>query len=182
MRSFAGLLLSTGLVVAVAACGGKAASSPTTPPTGPVQPPDGEGAKPAEGQPGEAGGPGEAAKPEPAALDKAACKNRPDMFGPFALDEAQAKQRYGANARTYADAPTKKDRAVEVCGIPASRQWLKGTACADGSAAKQNGRVGSVGQGGRCGAIIDLYTVTCPEGEYEVFLDVYMCGPGESMR
>jgi hypothetical protein len=104
------------------------------------------------------------------------------MFGPFELDEAQVHKRYGANARTFTDAPTTKERAIEVCGIPASRQWLRGTACADGSPAKQNGRRGSVGAGGRCGAIIDLYSVTCPEGDHEVYIDIYMCGPGESMR
>ena len=28
--------------------------------------------------------------------------------------------------------------------------------------------------------IIDLYRVTCPEGEYQVYIDIYMCGPNES--
>jgi hypothetical protein len=157
-------------LLVLAACGGTpAATTPTTPRTDPTQPPDGEDARRGD----------DAAKAgEPA--DKAACANRPEAFGPFLLDEEQAKRRYGANARTYADAPTTKERAIEVCGIPASRQWLRGTACADGSAAKQNGRSGSVGSGGRCGAVIDLYTVTCPESDYEVFIDIYMCGPGES--
>jgi hypothetical protein len=174
-----------GLALLFAACGGKPAAT-TTPRTDPSQPPGGaaagsagEPAKPAD----EPAGPGgEAKKPGDPALDKAACAKRPDMFGPVLLDEAQAQQRYGANARTYTDAPTTKDRTIEVCGIPASRQWLRGTVCADGSSAKQNGRVGSVGPGGRCGSIIDLYTVTCPEGDHEVFIDIYMCGPGESMR
>jgi hypothetical protein len=125
---------------------------------------------------------GEEAQPGGEEADEAVCASRTDMFGPFALDEAQAQRRYGANARTFADAPTTKARAIEVCGIPASRQWLRGTACADGSPAKQNGRSGSVGPGGRCGAIIDLYSVTCPEGNHDVHIDIYMCGPGESMR
>lgn len=176
MRRFTGLagsiVVVAAVVVAAGACGGK-----PTPPTAPAP-------KPSEvTQAGDGGAkPAAAKQPELPPLDKAACANRPDMFGPFALDEAQAKQRYGQNAQKFTDAPTAKDRAIEVCGIPASRQWLKGTACADGSPAKQNGRVGSVGPGGRCGAIIDLYTVTCPERDYEVFIDIYMCGPGESMR
>jgi hypothetical protein len=171
MRRFAGLAGSIVVAVAAGACGGK-----PTPPTTPA---------PKTGEVTQAGGgvkPAEAGPKELPPLDKAACANRPDMLGPFALDEAQAEQRYGQNAQKFTDAPTTKARAIEVCGIPASRQWLRGTACADGSPAKQNGRVGSVGPGGRCGAIIDLYTVTCPEGSYQVFIDIYMCGPDESMR
>jgi hypothetical protein len=164
-------ILAAALLV-VAACGGKPATTSTTPPPGPPQPPDGDGAQPG----------GEAAKPGDPTADKAMCANRPDMFGPFALDAAQAQRRYGANARTFADAPTTKERAIEVCGIPASVQWLRGTTCADGSTAKQNGRRGSVGRGGRCGAVIDRYSVTCPEGDHDVYIDIYMCGPGESMR
>ena len=173
-----------GLALLLAACGGKPA--PTTTPradpsgTEPTPPADGAAAGSAS-EPAQPGG--EASKPGDAPpLDKAACAKRPDMFGPVLLDEAQAQGRYGQNARTFADAPTTKERTIEVCGIPASRQWLRGTVCADGSSPRQNGRVGSVGPGGRCGSIIDLYTVTCPEGDLEVFIDIYMCGPGESMR
>jgi hypothetical protein len=173
------LLAACLLALVLAACGGTPAATSTTTsttprpePAQPAQPADAEGAMPGA----------DAAKSAGATADKAACANRPDMFGPFALDEAQAQQRYGANARTFADAPTTKARAIEVCGVPASQQWLRGTACADGSPGKQNGRSGSVGRGGRCGAIIDHYTVTCPEGDHDVYIDIYMCGPGESMR
>jgi hypothetical protein len=169
MRILAAGLLALALVLP--ACGGTPAATSTTPRPAPVQPAGAEGAMPAG-----------AAKSAGATADPAACANHPDRFGPFALDEAQAQQRYGANARTFADAPTTKARAIEVCGIAASQQWLRGTACADGSPAKQNGRIGSVGPGGRCGAIIDHYTVTCPEGDHDVYIDIYMCGPGESMR
>jgi hypothetical protein len=159
--------LALALIAVAAACGGK--STTTTPRVDP-------------GPPDAAAKPAAAAPPDADPVDRTPCANRPEQFGPFALDEAQAQRRYGINARTFADAPTTKDRAVEVCGIPASRQWLRGTTCADGSAAQQNGRTGSVGPGGRCGAIIDRYTVTCPERDYEVYIDIYMCGPGESMR
>ena len=175
MRSLAAVLMI------LAACGGKPAPTPTTPRPSPAQPPGGDKTKPGGDAPtGEAMG--KAGDGGDAAADPAVCASRTDMFGPFALDEAQARRRYGANAKRFADAPTTKDRAIEVCGIPASRQWLRGTSCADGSPAKQNGRSGSVGPGGRCGAIIDLYSVTCPEGDYDVYIDIYMCGPGESMR
>jgi hypothetical protein len=164
MRTFAAALL------ALAACGGKPAATSTTTPAPASTPP----ASGAEAEPR-----GDAPKTgDPA--DQAVCATRTDMFGPFMLDQAQAQRRYGANARTFVDAPTTKTRAIEVCGVAASQQWLRGTACADGSSAKQNGRSGSVGPGGRCRAVIDLYTVTCPERQYEVYIDMYMCGPAES--
>lgn len=163
-------LLSTALL-AVAACGGAPAATPTTPRPEPTAAPAGAAAPADDETAAPAGGVG----------DQAVCAGRGDRFGPVALDEAQARRRYGANARTFADAPTTKARAIEVCGVAASRQWLRGTACADGSAATQRGRSGSVGPGGRCGSIIDLYAVACPEGDHDVYIDLYMCGPGESM-
>jgi hypothetical protein len=102
------------------------------------------------------------------------------MFGPFTLTGSQAAARYGHGARKVTDAPTTKDKAVEVCGIPASRSWLQSVTCAGGETPKQLGRRGSVGEGGRCGAIIDAYELGCPEQTYDVFIDIYMCGPGES--
>jgi hypothetical protein len=36
-------------------------------------------------------------------------------------------------------------------------------------------RVGNVGDGGRCNAIIDRYKVQCPEASYEIYLDGYVC-------
>jgi hypothetical protein len=146
-------------------CGGKPAT--TTTPTAPPITAEGTEPKPVAPE----------APPAKPAVD--ICAGRPE-FGPVTLDETQLKLRYGQNAKTYADAPTTKEKPIEVCGIPASRQWLRGTTCADGSTARQNGRTGSVGAGGRCGSIIDLYSVTCPEGTIEVFIDIYMCGANES--
>jgi hypothetical protein len=97
------------------------------------------------------------------------------------IDAALAGQRRGANAKTYRDADSSKEQPVEVCGIPAARDWLTKTRCPDGSEGEQQGRVGSVGQGGRCGTIIDKYKVGCPDGVLNVFVDIYMCGPGEAM-
>lgn len=155
-------------VLFAAACGSQAAAPSSTSPTAaaPVATPE---AAPSP----------EAAAPPPAGAGELACNA--GTFGPAALSEAQKGQRYGANARTFADAPSSKERPIEVCGVRASKQWLRGTACADGSPPTQDGRRGNVGGGGRCGSVIDLYSVTCPEGSYEVFIDIYMCGPGESM-
>ena len=116
---------------------------------------------------------------------KAACANHPDEYGPYMMTAEQAAGRYGRNAKMFADAPTTKDKAIEVCGIPAQQAWLMMTGCADGSKAYTSprqvaeSRSGNVGEGGRCGAIIDLYLAKCPEKEYEVHVDMYMCGPGE---
>jgi len=116
---------------------------------------------------------------------KAACANHPDEYGPYMLTAEQAATRYGLAATKFTDAPTTKDKAIEVCGIPAQQAWLLNTRCADGSKAfADRGQVagsrrGNVGEGGRCGAIIDLYIATCPEAKYEVHIDMYMCGPDD---
>jgi hypothetical protein len=150
------------LLAALAACG--ASPKPVTN----QQPPPPPAVPPAAGDP------------------KAVCAKRPDMFGPFELDAAQARARYGLGAKHYADAPTTKDKAIEVCGVGASLTWLMDATCANGSPAFKDGadahesRSGSVGGGGRCGAIIDLYVAKCPEREYEIYIDMYMCGPGET--
>lgn len=135
--------------------------------------------------------PANMASPKPAepvaapAVDKTACANHPDEYGPYKLTGEQAATRYGTGATKFSDAPTTKDQAIEVCGIPAQQAWLMKTSCADGSKAYTSAvqvassRSGNVGEGGRCGAIIDLYLAKCPEKEYEVHVDMYMCGPGE---
>lgn len=55
------------------------------------------------------------------------------------------------------------------------------SSCAGGEQPKQLGRAGSTGAGGRCGSIIDKYALECPEKTYDVFVDIYMCGPNESL-
>ena len=156
--------LTLSCLLLVAACGGKS-PEPTTPANT-------ASAKPAD--------------PISApAVDKTVCGSRPDEYGPYVLTAQQAATRYGTGAAKFSDAPTTKDKAIEVCGIPAQQAWLMMTGCADGSKAYTSprqvaeSRSGNVGEGGRCGAIIDLYLAKCPEKEYEVHVDMYMCGPGE---
>lgn len=158
------------LALVVGGCGG-AAKKPETKPEPKPEAGSGSGSAVAEPKPEE--------PPKPAG--DAWCANRPETFGPFILDETLAKQRHGLHSKTYADADSTKEKPVEVCGIPAARAWLEQTKCPDGSVGNQLGRVGNVGPGGRCGAIIDKYKVACPDGSINVFIDVYMCGPGESM-
>lgn len=109
------------------------------------------------------------------------------LLGPNRVSEADYASRYGASAERYSEVPTSKERPLEVCGIPASGEALTRLTCDDGSrpfgddaGAAAAARNGSMGSGGRCGAIIDLYTVPCPEGRYAVYVDAYFCGPAES--
>lgn len=75
-----------------------------------------------------------------------------------------------------------------MCGAWAQQRFLASLACASPGAAHEAAppvgfhRVGNVGLGGRCGTIIDLYEVECPEGIYRVFMDLYHCAPGEDMH
>lgn len=155
-----------GLVMLLAACGGKPASSTT--PSAP--------APPAEPAPA----PVADTKEFPTHDDKSPCADRPDSFGPFVLTKDQAAKRYGRRAVKLDDALTTKATPIEVCGIPMSSAWMSERKCAGGGPPKILGRVGSVGRGGRCGAIIDLYDVQCPEQLYKVFVDIYQCGPDET--
>jgi hypothetical protein len=95
--------------------------------------------------------------------------------------ERDWQNRRGANARHYSDVPTTKDTPVEVCTIPAEMDWLMAVTCDDGTQPFANrdhahaSRVGNVGPGGSCGAIIDLYEVPCPEQTYSIYIDAYVC-------
>lgn len=108
-------------------------------------------------------------------------------LGSIALSPGEAAKRHGQGVTGLSAAPTTRDRPIEVCGVEAQHQWLIAARCDDGSqpitdrelAAKA--RSGSVGPGGRCKSTIDRYIVSCPEKTYDVFMDLYMCGPGESI-
>ena len=105
---------------------------------------------------------------------------RDGSFGPVVLDRERYEVRTGADAKSFATLITSKDKPLEDCGIPAVLEKLTWLRCNDGSnpfdgkvRAAHASRSGSVGPGGRCGSIIDLYVVRCPEATYEVFADSY---------
>jgi hypothetical protein len=114
--------------------------------------------------------------------------SRPEQFGPIQLTTEQYARRYGANITDLASLKTSKDQPVEVCHVRGEQEFLLAARCADGTApfASVGGvaqaRSGSVGGGGRCKSIIDLYKVACPEATYEVFMDMYMCPEGKQFR
>ena len=91
------------------------------------------------------------------------------------------EKRNGAGVTKFSQAKSTKEAPIEVCTIDAETEWLGSLRCDDGSQpidgheAAEMARVGNVGKGGRCGSIIDLYRVKCPEASYELYVDGYVC-------
>lgn len=111
----------------------------------------------------------------------APCASAPRPTIPAGVSAAELEASYGRADRRYSDSPSTKDRPIEVCGLPAQSAYLLRLTCDDGSHpfassdAAAGARVGNVGEGGRCGRIIDEYEVACPERVYQVFIDAYRC-------
>lgn len=103
------------------------------------------------------------------------------VYGAVGYPRDQWERRKGAVSSHFSQVSSTKDAPIEVCGIPAEGEWLARVTCDDGSnpfhspEQAEPARVGNVGPGGRCGAIVDLYEVACPEKTYEVYLDAYVC-------
>lgn len=112
--------------------------------------------------------------------DLRACSDR-DASRTVGMPRAEWEKRKGAHVTKFSQAKTTRDAPVEVCGIPAENQWLVDAACDDGShpfrdtSDAEGSRAGNVGEAGRCGSIIDLYKVKCPEASYDIYLDGYVC-------
>lgn len=154
-------------VVVVSGCGGSSAPPPQAP------------MSPAPAVPVEA--PSEAEVPtQLPGLDASVCTQRTDELGPVMLTASQLPLRRGTGVTRFDRAPTSKSAPIEVCMPQGERAWLAGATCADGSAPSSAARSGSVGAGGVCGSIIDLYSVVCPEKTYEVYMDMYMCGSDDA--
>lgn len=120
--------------------------------------------------------------PGPVEPGPAVACEKDGLLGPNRVSAADHAARYGAAGGRYSALPTTKERPLESCGIATSIHELTRLTCDDGSrpfgddtGAASEARVGNVGHGGRCGAIIDLYHVDCPEGRYAVFVDGYFC-------
>jgi hypothetical protein len=104
-----------------------------------------------------------------------------DTLGaPVGEPRPQWMQRLTRKARRYSEIHSTKAEPIEVCGIATENDWLTALACDDGSqpfhdASPETMRAGSLGEGGRCKSIIDLYRVKCPEATYDIYLDGYVC-------
>ena len=105
---------------------------------------------------------------------------------PNVVPTKKLNRRYGSTATHFSELNTSQEVPVEVCGAKEQVAALLRYQCDDGSnpfsgfSDAHAARVGNTGPGGRCGMIIDLYKVPCPEQEYEVFMDLYSCPPGQS--
>jgi hypothetical protein len=167
------------LALAVACGGSSPESAEPAAPTSATEPPAGDAPAPTAAPTPE--------QSSPSWTDTSVCAQRSDQFGPITLDARQATGRYGHGSTRFDQVLSSKERPVEVCGTGGELDWLFRTSCADGShpfadrAAAHGARRGSLGGGGRCGSVIDAYDVPCPEQTYKVFMDMYMCGPGESL-
>jgi hypothetical protein len=101
--------------------------------------------------------------------------------GPVVVDASTWAARNGADVKKFAEVTSSAQKPVEVCGIEGEVEWITRVTCNDGSnpygsQAKANeSRDAYVAKGGRCGSILDRYTVKCPEKSYQVFVDRYIC-------
>jgi hypothetical protein len=143
-------------------CGGSAPAPQTPPPSNTL---------PAGQQPPAA----------PAGLTQEVCAQKPDEFGAVKLRDDQVALRRGTGVQKLSDLASTREAPIEVCSPAGQRAWLSSVTCAGGEKPAGVQRSGSVGPGGTCGSIIDLYMVGCPEKQYEVFMDMYMCAPNESL-
>jgi hypothetical protein len=161
------------LALLLTACGRSGAAPPAQQPVVAVaQPPSGSN----EGEP-----PPRQTPQSPAAPPS--CE-RPAEFGPVIVSSDAYARRTGAGALRFSDAPTTKELPLEECGLQQSLRRLVELTCNDGSnpfpglRQAHVSRAGNVGPGGRCGSIVDLYRVPCPEKVYDVYVDMYVCRPG----
>jgi hypothetical protein len=105
--------------------------------------------------------------------------------GPLRLTAEQSQERWGQNVSRLDQVATSRQVPIEVCGVAGQMRWLLNVTCPNGTAPfataddAHRARVGNAGRGGRCGAIIDLYRVSCSDETYDIFLDLYHCGPSE---
>jgi hypothetical protein len=143
-------------------------------------------------EPEPAAAPAPADEPKPKKARKPASEPvdcyRPDPFGPIQMSPEQYTRRRGAGVTDLSKLRSSKTKPVEVCHVRGQQEFLMSVRCADGTPAFRDvaevvrARTGSVGTGGRCRTIVDLYEVACPESTYAVYLDMYMCPEGTSFK
>lgn len=120
--------------------------------------------------------------------------NRTEMFGPFQLTNDEMRRRHGQGARSFSETASSLSQPIAVCGVRGSLAWLTTMTCADGSRPWGNdlGKAHAARKGSNisdqpCGPVVvsvpvDIYEVPCPEKRYEVYVDMYECGPGEQFE
>lgn len=160
-------------IMTIAACGGAQRSSPPAPTERAAGAPETAGEIVADPPPAEG-------EPAPAIE----CAPPPGGYGAMTVMREIYDTRTGARATKFSELRSTQQRPLEECGIDIVLDRLATLTCDDGSnpfggnrATAHDSRAGNMGPGGRCGSIIDLYEVTCPEGSYQVYADMYFCPP-----
>ncbi len=109
-------------------------------------------------------------------------------INPIIWSDSAGKLRWWHEERVLEEVKSSKEKPVEVCGVKGQLQWLMKAYCADGKhpfrslREAHKSRVGSIGEGGRCGKIVDLYRVPCETKVYEVYMSLYHCTESERSR
>jgi ankyrin repeat protein len=103
------------------------------------------------------------------------------LITPVIWHPADAAKRWGQGLKRFSEVRSSKAVPVEVCRPFGEAQYLKGLACEGGESpfetleGVKEARAGSVGKGGRCGNLVDLFIVHCPEASYKIYMDMYNC-------
>jgi hypothetical protein len=119
------------------------------------------------------------AQSRPSSPTKRACGD--EGTTPIEVDADAWEARRGADTKRFAQVATSTSEPIEVCGIEGEVEWMKRVTCNDGSnpyeslAEINESRDSWVERGGRCNSVLDRYTVHCPEAEYTIHVDRYLC-------
>lgn len=109
-------------------------------------------------------------------------------IAPVIWDDNAGHLRWWIGERLLDEVKSSKEKPVEVCGVRGQLQWLMNSVCPDGKKPfssfmeAHQSRSGSIGAGGRCGKIVDLYRVPCETKVYEVYMSLYHCTSSERTR
>jgi len=109
--------------------------------------------------------------------------------GSYDLDAAKAHARRGEIDHRFADTTSTWQAPIQVCGLYGELTWLTRMTCADGSRPwgddidKAHGarKDSAMDIAPSCKKPIELYIAPCPEHPYDIYLDIYQCGPGEEL-
>jgi hypothetical protein len=117
-----------------------------------------------------------------------ACRRRD---GSIKLSGEDMLRRRGLGDRVFGETPSSPDEPIEVCGVRGETRWLTLLTCADGSRPwgrdlekAHSARTGSQPGTSKCDGevmMIDHYVVPCPERKYDVYMNMYHCGPDEPL-
>ncbi len=108
---------------------------------------------------------------------------RADAYSEIHAREEVYQGRYGSSATHYSQLQTTLQRPLEECGLQSALEHLSQLACDNETQpfatleSAHNARKGSMGSGGRCASIVDVYEIVCPESRYLIHVDMYFCGP-----